>query len=176
MGPILTIIEEKRRLLLLAVIILGGVVFFIFFNRVIGKGVEQPISFNHKTHKEQGLECISCHQYVEEQTFAGLPRIEVCLECHEEPITDSPEEEKIRTFHKEGIPIQWISLYNQPDHVFFSHRRHIRLGQIDCRVCHGQFDETTTPPRRPLVTLTMDDCMDCHEERRESNDCLVCHI
>ena len=176
MGRLSVIIEGKRRLVLLAVIVVFVVVLVIFFKTVIGEGVKQPIQFNHKSHKEQGLECITCHQYVEEQTFAGLPKIEVCLECHEEPITDSSEEEKIRTFHKEAIPVKWISLYNQPDHVFFSHRRHIRLGQIDCRVCHGEFDETTSPPRRPLVTLTMDDCMECHEKKRESNDCLVCHI
>ncbi len=142
----------------------------------MGKGIKQPIRFNHKSHKEQGLECNTCHQYVEEQTFAGLPKIEVCLECHEEPISDSPEEEKIRSFHKEGMPIKWISLSNQPDHVYFSHRRHVRLGQIDCRVCHGDIDETTTPPRRPLVNLTMDTCMECHDKERENNDCLACHM
>jgi hypothetical protein len=50
------------------------------------------------------------------------------------------------------------------------------LGRIDCRVCHGDFDETTAPPRRPLVTLTMDGCMECHEKKRADNDCLVCHV
>lgn len=172
-------IEGKRRRLLLAGIILFLLVVLavvFFFTMVMGRGMKQPIQFNHKSHKEQGVECITCHQYVQEQTFAGFPKIEVCLGCHEEPITESPEEEKISMFQKAGTPIQWTSLYNQPDHVFFSHRRHIKLGQIECGVCHGNFDERTTPPSRPLVNLTMDACMKCHEKRGADNDCLVCHV
>jgi hypothetical protein len=79
-------------------------------------------------------------------------------------------------FQKAGTPIKWTSLYNQPDHIFFSHRRHVKLGQIECGICHGNFDERTTPPSRPLVNLTMNACMECHKKRKADNDCLVCHV
>jgi hypothetical protein len=169
-------IAAKRRWLLLVGIIHLVVAIAFLFTTAMGRAVKQPLQFNHKSHKEQGVECITCHQYVQRQTFAGFPKVEVCLGCHEESITESPEEEKIRMFEKEGTPIQWRSLYNQPDHVFFSHRRHVKLGQIECAVCHGDFDERTTPPSRPLVNLTMDACMECHEKRGADNDCLVCHV
>ncbi|NIS61721.1 MAG: hypothetical protein GTO13_13780 [Proteobacteria bacterium] len=179
MGTISFMIEGKRRWFLLTGIIL--VVFVVvagvfLFTTVMGRGVKQPIQFNHKSHKEQGVECITCHQYVQEQAFAGFPKIEVCLGCHEQSITESREEEKIRVFQKEGTPVRWRSLYNQPDHVFFSHRRHVKLGQIECGVCHGDFDERTIPPSKPLVNLSMDRCMECHEGRGADNDCMVCHI
>jgi hypothetical protein len=131
-----------------------------FLGTVMGRGVKQPIKFNHKTHKEQGLECTSCHQYVREQTFAGSPRIEVCLECHEEPITESPEEAKIQQYAQEKKEIPWVPLYRSPKHVFFTHRRHVAVAGI---------------PAKPLETLSMSACMDCHRDTGADNDCLACH-
>jgi len=176
MGMISSLVEGKRLWFLLSGIILFVVVGVLLFTTVMGRGVKQPIQFNHKSHKEQGVDCITCHQHVQEQNFAGFPKIDICLGCHEESITENPEEEKIRIFQKEGIPIPWISLYNQPDHIFFSHRRHVKLGQIECGLCHGNVDERTAPPSRPLVNLTMDACMECHEKKGADNDCLVCHV
>ncbi len=53
----------------------------------------QPIQFNHLLHTEEvGMECTDCHRYVKRAEFAGRPKVAICAECHEEPLTDSAEE------------------------------------------------------------------------------------
>ena len=154
----------------------GFFLLFLFFSSVFGSKTEQPISFNHKKHVEQGLECDSCHPYFKTQTFSGMPSIATCMECHKEAITKSPEEEKIRQFQKRTEEIPWKHIYSEPDHVFFSHRRHVVLGKLDCRNCHGGIRESERPPSKPWVRMTMNWCMGCHTKNKVINDCLACHV
>ena len=135
----------------------------------------QPIAFNHKKHVDQGLECDACHKYYKTQSFSGMPDISVCLECHKEPVTKSPEEEKIRQFAKRGEEIPWRRIYGEPDHVFYSHQVHVVLAKIECKTCHGSIAQSEKPPIRPFVDMTMGWCMRCHKEKKVSNDCLTCH-
>src|SRR4030067_1637396 len=106
---------------------IGVFLLFLFINFGSGFRPEQPISFNHKKHQEQGIECTACHSYFNEQTFSGMPKTGVCMECHKDSVTKHPDEEKIRQFQKKGEEIYWIRLYRQPDHVFFSHSSHVAL-------------------------------------------------
>ncbi|NIQ40413.1 MAG: hypothetical protein GTN81_17780 [Proteobacteria bacterium] len=135
----------------------------------------QPIAFNHKLHKEAGLECVNCHVYVETERYAGKPTLQTCLECHEEAMTESPEEEKIRQYAKEKKEIPWRKISRTADHVFFTHQRHVVGAGMACATCHGNIGETTKSPSKPLKTLSMDDCMDCHRKNDANNDCLACH-
>ncbi len=49
-------------------------------------------------------------------------------------------------------------------------------GGLDCSDCHGDMTTLDDPVSRSQIEwLTMKACMDCHEERQVSNDCLVCH-
>jgi len=153
----------------------GFLLLFLFINLGFGSKTEQPISFNHKKHLEQGLECDSCHRYFKTQTFSGIPGVATCLECHQEAITKSAEEEKIRQFAKKGERIPWKRIYEEPDYVFFSHRRHVVLGKIPCQTCHGKMQDIERPPSKPYVRMTMNWCMGCHTENRVTNDCLACH-
>jgi hypothetical protein len=152
-----------------------GFLLFIFF---IGFCAEskpgQPIDFSHKKHVEQGLACDTCHKYYKTQIFSGIPEIAVCLECHKEPVTKSPEEEKIRQFSKKGEAIPWKQIYREPDHVFYSHR-HVVLGKIECQTCHGEIAQSENPPTKPFVRMTMGWCMNCHAKKGVTNDCLACH-
>jgi hypothetical protein len=136
----------------------------------------QPISFNHKKHSDQSLGCDACHQFFKTQTFSGIPALATCLECHKEPVTQSSEEEKVRQFQKKGQEIPWRRIYEQPDHVFFSHRRHVVLGKIPCATCHGDIGQSEKPPTKPWVKMTMNWCMACHTKNRATNDCLACHV
>jgi len=79
---------------------LGVFLLLLFINFGLGSKAGQPISFNHKKHMEQGMECIACHLHFKHQTFSGMPKLAVCLECHKDPITQNPEEEEIRGIHK----------------------------------------------------------------------------
>jgi len=157
---------------------LGTGIFLIFLLISLGVGsrAEQPLSFNHKKHQEQNIECITCHAHFKDQTFSGMPKVAVCLECHKDPITQNPEEEKIRQINKKGEEIHWKRLYQQPDHVFFSHRRHVVLGKMECKNCHGDIGQSEKPPSKPWVKMTMNWCMDCHAKKKVTNDCLTCHV
>lgn len=138
--------------------------------------IEQPLAFNHQIHVgEQDLECSFCHRQVEEHPRASLPTVRTCRNCHRKPITETPEEDALLAFTTENRDIPWKAIYRVPDHVYFSHRRHVALGNISCETCHGPVPSLAQPPSRPLVPVTMESCMNCHEKRRVTNDCLSCH-
>jgi len=141
-----------------------------------GRTTEQPIQFNHQEHT-QGLEleCTLCHDGVADRIRATLPGVAVCIGCHEEAVTDSPEEEKIRAYagHDEEIP--WQRLYRVPRHVFFSHRRHVHVARVECTTCHGDVGGLTRPPVEPLKRIAMKACLACHRDRGARTDCVSCH-
>lgn len=143
-------------------------------------GVVQPIPFNHRIHVINGLTCDLCHQYVFEKTFAGLPRVELCVGCHAGDITSNPAAqpyvETIRKHAEAGTEIPWVRLYRLPHHVYYSHRRHAGIAALSCATCHGDIGERDTPPLRPIArTLTMENCVGCHRSRGVENDCAWCH-
>lgn len=157
--------------LAILLLLVGGVL----IAQRIEPAVRQPIQFNHAKHKAKGVECSVCHQNVEEQAFAGLPKVETCMLCHSTPQTESREEEKVRRFAEQGKEIPWQRLYRMPGHVFFSHRRHVTLAKVECQTCHGAIAEATSPPVRPAVKQSMRWCIACHEKQRALADCNACH-
>ncbi len=106
---------------------------------------------------------------------ATIPNIELCSFCHEEAQTDSAAEAALVEYVQAGEPIPWKKVYWVPEHVYFSHRRHTTIAGIDCAECHGVMEEKEQPVSRRAVPLTMEGCMDCHDEEGASNDCLLCH-
>jgi hypothetical protein len=138
--------------------------------------IRQPVAFNHKLHvEENGLDCVECHIYVKSQTFAGLPTVGKCMECHESALTSSPEEEKIRQAAADGKQLKWNRIYVVPNHVYYSHRRHVVAGHLECATCHGPIAQTTSPPPAPLNKITMNFCIECHQKNKVTNDCIACH-
>ena len=138
--------------------------------------IRQPLPFSHKIHvAEIELECTECHTRVMEHQRATLPLLEVCQDCHSEALTESEIESQLLAYTTEDQAIPWERIYAIPDHVYFSHRRHVVLGELACEVCHGDVSSFDLPPTAPVVAITMDGCMDCHEENHITNDCLACH-
>lgn len=143
--------------------------------RMWRSGVEQPVAFNHRKHvRENKLECSVCHQYYETQTFSGLPAIDVCATCHSQAIGKSAEEQKVVKLVSENKPVVWQSLFRQPPHIFYSHRRHVVKAKLKCEQCHGDIADTVSPPEA-VVKLKMNDCIACHESRGVATDCTTCH-
>lgn len=146
-----------------------------------GSGAVQPIPFNHKIHTvDNQLTCDTCHKYVYEKPFAGLPQADVCIMCHEEDITKNPAAapyvQIIRSHAKDGTDIPWKRLYVLPATVYYSHRRHAKIAGLQCPVCHGDIGQSTTPPARPISqTLDMNHCIKCHVEMKAEYDCARCH-
>lgn len=141
-----------------------------------GQRISQPIQFNHSKHvKDVGLECSVCHAYYSVGDHSGLPTLAVCRQCHAEALTKSPEEARLLKLMATEPQPQFRKLFRMPDHVRYSHRRHVASGGLACSTCHGAIAESTAPPAYPLVRITMDTCTGCHVERGVKNDCTHCH-
>lgn len=125
---------------------------------------QQPIAFNHQVHVKQ-MACVFCHRFYETREFAGRPEVSRCMLCHAYPVTKSPEAEKLREYAAKQQPIPWVRLTRLQPFVRFSHQRHVVVGKVDCASCHGGIAATTAPPSAPLVTITMQLCLDCHTSR-----------
>ena len=139
-------------------------------------GVSQPIAFPHKTHIEKaGMGCEDCHPGVKTSFHAGLPGLDLCLNCHESPQGNSKEEAKIRALAKISPRPTFAKLFRFPNHVFYSHRRHVGLAKLECAGCHGAIAGTLKPPTHPLKKISMDFCLDCHRLKGATTDCIACH-
>lgn len=136
---------------------------------------EQPIPFPHKTHIAQGLKCTDyCHESVVKGPIAGLPSVKTCMICHDSIATENPTVQKVADYDNRGIEIPWQRVYGYSTtaHVRFNHAPHIRAG-VDCATCHGPVAEQTVAER--VVDLNMGFCINCHAQKKASNDCLTCH-
>ncbi len=159
----------------------SAVVMTIFFWGLFSIGnnshfISQPIQFNHNLHvDEQEMECEECHVQVMNHQKASLPSLEICIDCHTEPMTESESEEILLNYINGETDIPWNRIYQVPDHVYFSHRRHVTLGNVECIQCHGDVKALIEPPGEPIIYNTMDRCISCHEEHQVDNDCLACH-
>jgi Cytochrome c7 and related cytochrome c len=172
MSSILKVLAVSAFVVLLAVVI--NLTFLAGPEPII-----QPIAYNHNVHVEgEGLECSDCHQRVEEVVRATLPDLETCMDCHDsDPLADdSVEEAKLISHIEDGTEIDWKNVYHVPSHVYFSHRRHVTVGDLECSSCHGDVGTLTTPAEVPFYPVTMEACMDCHRKSEEvTNDCIACH-
>lgn len=116
----------------------------------------QPINYSHKLHAgEMGIDCKYCHSSAEKSKHAGIPSVNVCMNCHENVVESDyrlGSTENIAKIHAaagydsetkkytgETSPIVWNKAHNLPDHVFFSHKQHVNsnTANIDCKQCHG---------------------------------------
>lgn len=155
---------------------------------------EQPIKmFSHKLHAGcDEISCQYCHNTVEKSRTAGIPTVNVCMNCHKsiEGHTEEGKKDilKIRehagydtdqfSYVNEGAPIVWNKVHVLPDHVYFSHQQHVKVGGIDCKQCHGDMTKETVARIVPVEelnkiegnvkltrpTLTMGWCLECHRE------------
>ena len=138
--------------------------------------ITQPIQYNHKLHIEEAVEdCLDCHHAAETNARASIPNIRVCGDCHDDIESENPEEQKVAEYVFNGLDIPWVQIHTVPDHVYFSHRRHVKLAQIECMDCHGDVSQMERPFSIAFVNMEMEWCIDCHEERNVTNDCYACH-
>jgi len=59
-------------------------------------------------------------------------------------------------------PIAWTQVHKLPDHVYFNHSQHYRVGGIECETCHGPVKEMEEVYQ--YSPLTMGWCINCHRE------------
>jgi len=153
----------------------------------------QPIHFPHSIHAGvNGIDCKYCHNSVNKSKSAGLPTVNVCMNCHKQINGNTPEQqEQIQKIYQaagydpsgagkytgETKEIIWNKVHQLPDHVYFNHSQHVKVGGIDCKQCHGdmtKMDETVKVQSIQALnmvegnvkltkpTLTMGWCIECH--------------
>jgi mono/diheme cytochrome c family protein len=61
-------------------------------------------------------------------------------------------------------PIDWVKIHNLPDHVYFNHSQHVKVGKQNCQTCHGNIQEM--PEVYQYSDLSMGWCINCHRETK----------
>jgi cytochrome c7-like protein len=143
-----------------------------FFN--VKPAAQQPLPFPHKTHIAKQAVCTDCHESVEKGPIAGIPSVKTCMICHSQIATDRPLIKQVASYADKGVEIPWQRVYGFPHeaHVRFQHAPHIRAN-VECTACHGDVANQTVAER--VVDHNMGFCVDCHRQKKASNDCLTCH-
>ncbi len=153
-----------------------GSSFFAFSDR--NSRVQQPIAFSHKKHMDLGMECVSCHIGAEEGIHAGIPKTETCARCHVPGQDYPPTPKELAQYIESGKEIPWLQFQVGKRHVYFSHRRHVKIAQLDCTECHGDIRNMDQPITRayfPSGQKGMNRCIDCHRRNQVTTDCYACH-
>jgi len=135
----------------------------------------QPINFRHDIHAGQnGIACIYCHSGAEKGKVAGIPTLNVCMNCHKGIQGSTPEFQKeiAKIYYAVGWdpqkgaysnpqhPLHWNRVHSLPDFAYFNHSQHVVVGKVACQTCHGDCASYTT--NQQFSPLTMGWCIDCH--------------
>lgn len=165
--------RTRRYLMVLLAVV---AVLLLVSMRLRGMPVQQPVAFDHLKHtKDLELSCELCHNHVITGTYAGLPGAQTCGLCHQAQRAASAESAGVKVPFVPPDSLQFNKLFRLPAHVYFSHRRHVGIGKLECDACHGAIAGSQQPPRRALVRITMEFCLDCHRAKGQSLDCVACH-
>jgi mono/diheme cytochrome c family protein len=121
--------------------------------------------------------CMNCHKSIKEYKGEEIHREDGSL------VNGTAEIQKLYAYagwdvekkeynpdnNKDGIPdgahpIEWIKIHNLPDHVYFNHSQHIKVGKQQCQTCHGNIQEM--PEVYQFADLSMGWCINCHRETK----------
>jgi cytochrome c551/c552 len=160
---------------------------------------EQPIYYSHKVHAGVNqISCLYCHGSSQDSKTAGIPSVNVCMNCHmaikeyagekivKEDGTEVNGTAEIQKLYEyagwnaatksynpdnngDGVPdgakpIEWVRIHNLPDHVYFNHSQHVKVGKQQCQTCHGNIQEM--PEVYQFTDLSMGWCINCHRETK----------
>ena len=137
------------------------------------EGPSQPIAFSHRLHAGTlQLACVYCHTGVTRSAVAGVPPVQTCYECHRLVSRERPEIAKVLEHWDAQQPIPWVRVHHLPDHVYFSHKRHVRAA-VSCQTCHGEIEVVERVSQ--VAPLTMGWCVQCHDQENAPLECSTCH-
>jgi hypothetical protein len=134
----------------------------------------QPIAFDHKIHAQNDIDCGDCHSGATQGPDAGIPSVSTCMVCHESIDPDNSEIKKLAAYADKGQDVPWqpVFWFYPEVHVMFQHAPHMRNG-IKCDECHGDMTKRTVAVK--TKELTMNFCLNCHNAKGVSVDCITCH-
>lgn len=170
---------QKLKLILpvVVVLILGVAVLKSLYNIGENEGYapEQPIPFSHLIHvTDNKIPCQYCHTGTDKSPVAGIPSMNVCMNCHSVVATDKPDIQKLRKLVDEGKSFEWVKVHDMPDYVYFNHSPHIAKN-IACETCHGDVGKMKRVEQ--VMPMTMGWCIDCHRQQTPAapTECITCH-
>ena len=125
--------------------------------------------------REDERPCMGCHNTATRFPQASIPNTNTCAACHLPRLGNGREETVLLEFIEQQREIPWVRVYDYlPGEIVFSHERHVELGRVKCRECHGPVERAEGPLSLD-VNLSMEECISCHEVFGADNDCLACH-
>jgi cytochrome c2 len=147
----------------------------------------QPIHYSHRIHAgSNGINCKYCHSAARVSKNAGIPSLNVCMNCHKNisevsDTTATPDHSKAfydgeiqRLYDAVGWdktamkytgkthPVKWVRIHNLPDFAYFNHSQHVTVAGVECQKCHGPVQ--TYEVQKQFAPLTMGWCIKCHRE------------
>lgn len=156
----------------------------------------QPIHYSHRVHAGiNGIDCKYCHSSARVSKNAGIPSLNVCMNCHKNisEVSDTTNTDGHgKPFYDAQIqklydavgwdkanqkytgvtrPVKWVRIHNLPDFAYFNHSQHVSVAGIECQTCHGPVE--TFEVMKQFSPLTMGWCIDCHRKtdvKMEGND------
>jgi len=157
----------------------------------------QPIYYSHKVHAGiNQINCLYCHGSAWESKTAGIPAVNICMNCHKaineyvkgpklynengDEINGTAEIAKLykasgfdpknpaKWDPSKAKTIEWVKIHNLPDHVYFNHSQHIRAGKVQCQTCHGEI--TAMDEVKQVSELSMGWCVNCHRQTKVDFD------
>jgi mono/diheme cytochrome c family protein len=198
--PIWVAFARNQFLVLVTAIFMLLLSAFFVYGYLMQIGVDQdyspvqPIHYSHRIHAGSNqINCKYCHSAARVSKNAGIPSLNVCMNCHKNiaevsDTTATPEHSK--AFYDGEIkklytavgwdgskytgktqPVKWVRIHNLPDFVYFNHSQHVTVAGVECQTCHGPVQ--TYEVQKQFSKLTMGWCIDCHrktEVKTEGND------
>ena len=156
----------------------------------------QPIHYSHRIHAgSNGINCKYCHSAARVSKNAGIPSLNICMNCHKNinevsDTTATPDHSKAfydgeiqklyvavgwdqttQKYTGKTQPVKWVRIHNLPDFVYFNHSQHVTVAGIECQTCHGPVQ--TYEIQKQFAPLTMGWCINCHrktEVKMEGNE------
>jgi cytochrome c551/c552 len=117
--------------------------------------------------------CMNCHKQISEYTgkeelvnaegkhFDGTAEIQ---KLYQYAGWDPAKKDYIRDAKGNILsrPIAWTKIHNLPDHVYFNHSQHVKVGKVQCQRCHGPIHEMDEVYQ--FSQLSMGWCINCHRQ------------
>jgi len=200
--PIWKAFAQNQFLVLVSAILLMLASAYFVYGYLMQVGVDQdyepvqPIHYSHRIHAgSNGINCKYCHSAARVSKNAGIPSLNVCMNCHKninEVSDTTATAEYSKAFYDGEIqklytavgwdvatqkytgktqPVKWVRIHNLPDFVYFNHSQHVTVAGIECQTCHGPVQ--TYEIQKQFAPLTMGWCISCHrktEVKMEGNE------
>jgi mono/diheme cytochrome c family protein len=191
--PIWKAFAKNQFLVLVSVIILMLMSAFYVYSFFMQVGVDQdyapiqPIHYSHRIHAgSNGIDCKYCHSAARVSKNAGIPSLNVCMNCHKSiaEVSDTTAtadyskafydgeiqklykavgwDQTMQKYTGKTQPVKWVRIHNLQDFVYFNHAQHVSVAGIECQTCHGPVQ--TYEIQKQFAPLTMGWCINCHRE------------